>query len=170
MTETQQTFWDRAPFIWGVLLMAGLYVNVLSRLVADETSFLDFIFPIFIAAVLLLFLIAGCGLVFEKLGLFAGVLSLAALTLFCFNLGFDGIEKISNNQLQKVEVIFRRCVDHSYPAWREKSLCVDGTTSPSAGRGTCSWHGGVSTSLPPPERTMTDAQCMIQARKISWLD
>ncbi len=50
------------------------------------------------------------------------------------------------------------------------SICNDGTTSHSQGRGTCSWHGGVSHKFYKGEYKKTIEECRKEAIKHSWRD
>ena len=50
------------------------------------------------------------------------------------------------------------------------SICNDGTTSHSQGRGTCSWHGGVDYKFYKGEYKKTIEECRKEALKLSWRD
>lgn len=50
------------------------------------------------------------------------------------------------------------------------SICNDGTTSHSQGRGTCSWHGGVNYTFYKGDYSKTIEECRKKAIKLSWRD
>lgn len=77
-------------------------------------------------------------------------------------------EKIING-LTPVDVLTERLYNESVYTYNG-SMCRDGTTSYSQGRGTCSWHGGVSYEFFKGEHKKTKNECRIEAKKISWID
>ena len=50
------------------------------------------------------------------------------------------------------------------------SICRDGHTSHSQGRGTCSWHGGVAYKFYKGDYRKTIEECRAEAIKLSWRD
>jgi hypothetical protein len=50
------------------------------------------------------------------------------------------------------------------------SICNDGHTSHSQGRGTCSWHGGVNYKFYKGDYSKTIEECREEAIKLSWRD
>ena len=50
------------------------------------------------------------------------------------------------------------------------SICRDGTTSHSQGRGTCSWHNGVRYKFYKGEHKLTKQECRNLAEERSWID
>lgn len=50
------------------------------------------------------------------------------------------------------------------------SICRDGTTSRSQGRGTCSWHKGVSYKFYKGQHKKTMEECKIIAKDRSWIE
>lgn len=151
------------------LPVCALYIHSLARNLEDGTNLLDFIWPL-IPGVLggfCLLALAFFPLVKARWVMLLTVPAAAAMT---YELGSSGVREIRNNQLVSLQVVFERCVEQSYPAYRDRTICADGTWSESVGRGSCSWHGGTVGRLPRPARTMSDDQCMVRARSVSWLD
>jgi hypothetical protein len=50
------------------------------------------------------------------------------------------------------------------------SICRDGSRSRSQGRGTCSWHGGVSYKFYEGQHKLTKKECREIAKKRSWIE
>jgi hypothetical protein len=50
------------------------------------------------------------------------------------------------------------------------SICNDGTTSHSQGRGTCSWHKGVNYEFYEGDYAKSIEECKTEAVKLSWID
>ena len=50
------------------------------------------------------------------------------------------------------------------------SICRDGSTSHSQGRGTCSWHDGVRYKFYKGQHKKTKNECRIEAKKRSWIE
>jgi len=50
------------------------------------------------------------------------------------------------------------------------SICRDGSTSHSQGRGTCSWHDGVRHKFYEGQHKLTKQECRILAKERSWID
>jgi len=50
------------------------------------------------------------------------------------------------------------------------SICRDGSTSHSQGRGTCSWHNGVRYEFHKGQHKLTKQECRILAKERSWIE
>jgi hypothetical protein len=50
------------------------------------------------------------------------------------------------------------------------SICNDGSTSHSQGRGTCSWHGGVAYKFYKGDHKYSKDECRKKAKEISWIE
>lgn len=50
------------------------------------------------------------------------------------------------------------------------SICRDGTTSHSQGRGTCSWHNGVRYKFYKGQHKKSKEKCRIEAKERSWIE
>jgi hypothetical protein len=50
------------------------------------------------------------------------------------------------------------------------SICNDGSTSHSQGRGTCSWHSGVAYKFYKGDHKYSKEECRKKAKEISWIE
>ena len=71
--------------------------------------------------------------------------------------------------LTPVDVLTQKIHENSKYKF-DGSICNDGSTSHSQGRGTCSWHGGVNYKFYKGDYKKSIEECKEEAIKISWRD
>lgn len=68
-----------------------------------------------------------------------------------------------------VDVLIERIYEREVYEF-DGSICRDGTISHSQGRGTCSWHNGVSRKFFKGQHKKSKQECEIEAKERSWIE